>query len=278
MPRPALKNVSTASLQAELQRRASTLGKLLKLKEQVDKDIAELQGIAGQFGAAVAVPAAKVGRKRGRLAKVVAKPVVVKKGKRGHFQVNAQTFVFDLLKGRSLTTRELIARWRRAGRGSKVDNVLTQLVKSGQVKREKIAGEQGSNYSLAGTVAKPAAVKPAGKKSGQYAQTAGEFVLGLLKGKTLTTQQLAEAWKKAGRGGTVDNPLSALTKAGKLKRETLGHKKGSNYSLAGSAGGQAKPAGKKGKRTFACRTCKKVFASGMMLGGHYKAQPAHRQK
>ena len=49
MPRPALKNVSTAALQAELARRAAQLAKLLKLKEQVDRDIAELQGIAGQL-------------------------------------------------------------------------------------------------------------------------------------------------------------------------------------------------------------------------------------
>ena len=39
MARPALKNVSTASLQAELQRRAAHLGKLLKLKQQVDTRI-----------------------------------------------------------------------------------------------------------------------------------------------------------------------------------------------------------------------------------------------
>lgn len=37
----------------------------------------------------------------------------------------------------------------------------------------------------------------------------------------------------------------------------------------------AKPAK---KRTFACPTCKKVFASGMMLGGHYKTEPSHRAK
>ena len=31
-------------------------------------------------------------------------------------------------------------------------------------------------------------------------------------------------------------------------------------------------------KTFTCPTCKKVFGSGPMLGGHYKAEPAHRQK
>jgi hypothetical protein len=241
MARPALKNVSTASLQAELQRRAAKLSKLLKVRDDLDRQIAGLQAVAGQFGAAVAAeaPAVKVGRKRGRPAKVrtavVATPVVRKKGKRGHFLVNAQTFVLGLLKGRGLTTRELIARWRRAGRGSKVDNVLTQLVKSGQVKRQKIVGEQGSTYSLAGAAAKVAAKPTAAKKPtkrGTFAVTAGEFILGLVKGKALTTRQVNDAWKKAGRGGVADSDLSILAKAGKIKREKLGGKRGSNYSLA----------------------------------------------
>jgi hypothetical protein len=198
MPRPALKNVSTTSLQAELARRATQLGKLLKLKEQVDKDIAELQGIAGQFGAAVAVPVAKVRRKRGRPAKVVK------------------------------------------------------------------------------VVAKPAAEK--GVRS-QYGQTANEFILGLLTGgKVLTSQQLQAAWTEAGRKGKVSKTLAGLIDDKKLARRKIRGHKGSNYTVAGSAGGQAKPAAKKGKKTFTCPTCKKVFASGPMLGGHYKAKPTHRQK
>jgi hypothetical protein len=243
MARPALKNVSTASLQAELQRRATQLGKLLKVRDGLDRQIAELQTLAGagRFGqaAAVAAPAGaavKVGRKRGRKAKaatVAAAPVVREKGKRGHFLVNAQTFVLGLLEGRSLTTKDLIARWNRAGRGSKVDNVLTQLVKSGQVDREKVAGEQGSSYSLAGAAPKAAARQVVGKpaKRGKFAVTAGQFIINLLKGKALTTRQVNEAWKKAGRGGVADVDLSHLFKAGKIKREKLGGKLGSNYSL-----------------------------------------------
>lgn len=32
------------------------------------------------------------------------------------------------------------------------------------------------------------------------------------------------------------------------------------------------------KRTFACPTCKQVFASGVIVGQHYKAEPTHRVK
>ena len=239
MPRPALKNVSTASLQAELERRAAKLGKLLKLKEQVDRDIAELQALAGQFGKVVAAeaPAKPVRRRRRRkakTAKVVAKPVTKMKGKREWHDQTAEQFVLDLLEGKTLTSAELTAAWTKAGRNGKVDNALTRLFKAGTIKRVKIKDGQGSNYRLAGAVAKPVVVKPAAKKPRKrktYSVTADEFVLGLLKGKTLTTRQLGEAWKAAGRGGPVDAQLSRLVKLGKIKREPRGGKLGSNYNL-----------------------------------------------
>jgi hypothetical protein len=134
-------------------------------------------------------------------------------------------------------------------------------------------------------------VKPAAKKGvrSQYGQTANEFILGLLTGgKVLTSQQLQAAWTAAGRKGKVAKTLGELVADKKLARRKIRGHKGSNYTLAGSAGGQAKatakkpaaakPAAKKGKKTFTCPTCKKVFASGPMLGVHYKAEPSHRQK
>ena len=44
-------------------------------------------------------------------------------------------------------------------------------------------------------------------------------------------REIAEAWTKAGRGGPVDVQLSRLAKLGKIKRQPLGGKLGSNYSL-----------------------------------------------
>lgn len=80
---------------------------------------------------------------------------------------------------------------------------------------------------------KAPAAKPAPRKAGKrgtFKQTAEEMILSLLKGrKVLTTSQLAAAWKKAGRGSTVDNALSRMVKAKQLKRKPLGGKKGSEY-------------------------------------------------
>ena len=79
-------------------------------------------------------------------------------------------------------------------------------------------------------VAKPAAAKP--KKRGTFKQTAEELILSLLKGKKALTSELAAAWKKSGRGGKVDQPLSRMVAAKKLKRKPLGGKRGSEYSVA----------------------------------------------
>ena len=89
---------------------------------------------------------------------------------------------------------------------------------------------------MAETKAAPAVTKavPGGRRKRRaFKQTAGEMILGLLKGrKALTTGQLAAAWKKAGRGGAVDNALSRMVAAKALKRKPLGGKKGSEYRAA----------------------------------------------
>ena len=205
MPRPALANVSTTALQAEIERRVSKLAGLLKLRDEVDQQIADLKTLAGQFGKAVAAeapvvkPVRKYRRRKAKVVKAVAKTVATAKG-----------------------------------------------------------------------------------KVGQYAQTATEFILGLLAGgKVLTSKELQAAWTKAGRKGKVSKTLGELVADKKLARKKIRGHKGSNY-VAGSAVA-AKPmvkqtTAKKGKKTFTCPTCKKVYASGPMLGGHYKAEPTHRQK
>ena len=77
--------------------------------------------------------------------------------------------------------------------------------------------------------AKPVAPRP--QKRGQYKQTAEEMILSFLKGKKALTSELAEEWKKSGRGGKVDQPLSRMVKAKKLIRKSLGGKKGSEYRV-----------------------------------------------
>ena len=85
----------------------------------------------------------------------------------------------------------------------------------------------------ASAAAPKAAARPTprqARKRGTFTQTAEEMILSLLKGrKAMTTSQLAAAWKKAGRGGAVDNALSRMVKAKLLKRKSLGGKLGSEY-------------------------------------------------
>ena len=142
MPRrSALANVSVVALQSELQRRTKRLSALLKLRDDVDRQITELRTLAGRFGTVV---------KRGRKAKVTAKPVPKRRRKRGTFKQTAEQLVLSLLQGgKTLTTAELTAAWKQAGRGGKVDNALTKLVKLKQVKRRKVQAGQGSRYVLA---------------------------------------------------------------------------------------------------------------------------------
>ncbi|MEX2217070.1 MAG: hypothetical protein WD768_23360 [Phycisphaeraceae bacterium] len=69
-------------------------------------------------------------------------------------------------------------------------------------------------------------------KRQKFSQTANEFVLGLVDGKSLTSAQVNQAWKKSGRKGVANNTLTTLTKGGKLKREEVKGKRGGTYKQA----------------------------------------------
>jgi hypothetical protein len=77
------------------------------------------------------------------------------------------------------------------------------------------------------------ATKAKGRRPrGVFPETSAEFVLGLLKSKSLTTAQINAAWVKTGRGGRADTTLMNLTKAKKIKRAKVADGQGSEYSLA----------------------------------------------
>ena len=74
---------------------------------------------------------------------------------------------------------------------------------------------------LSPSAAKAAAGKPVApkhRKRRTFKQTAEEMILGLLKGKALTTSELEAAWKKAGRGDKVDHTLGKLGKVVRSRR------------------------------------------------------------
>jgi DNA-binding transcriptional regulator YiaG len=63
--------------------------------------------------------------------------------------------------------------------------------------------------------------------------SAQEFVLSLLGSRKATTSnEINQAWKKAGRQGKADNTLSLMVKARRLKRTKLKDERGSRYSAA----------------------------------------------
>ncbi|MEI8195910.1 MAG: hypothetical protein WCI73_08380 [Phycisphaerae bacterium] len=71
------------------------------------------------------------------------------------------------------------------------------------------------------------------RKRGPFKQSGPEMVLALLKGrKALMTRDLATVWKQAGRVTPINNVLSLLVKARKLKRTKVKGARGSLYRVA----------------------------------------------
>ena len=143
MAKARLANLPVEVIQAEIQRRLSKLPELLKQRDQLNRQIAELGPLAGR------APKAAGPKARATKAKAPAKPVR-RRRKRGMFKQTAEQFVLSLFSGGAIkTTAELAAAWNQAGRGGKVDNSLTKLVKAKTLKRRKIRGKKGSKYRLA---------------------------------------------------------------------------------------------------------------------------------
>jgi hypothetical protein len=109
--------------------------------------LAELDATLARFGIAADAPRRR-GGKPGRPTAVSGKTSPKHRRKRGHYDQTATEFVLGLLKGKSLTTKEVNAAWAKAGRGGKADNTLLTLANAKQIKRAKIKDGRGSEYSL----------------------------------------------------------------------------------------------------------------------------------
>jgi hypothetical protein len=229
MARPKLSVVSTASLQAELQRRVAKLGDLIAQRDALDQQIAELQGLSGQ--APEAPQAAAIAKKKpGRKPKAVratGKPLA--------------EYVREALTAapKGMGLKDIEASVLAAGYPTKAKTLYTPIMKVlPTVGAKKLAR---GVYGLRGKPGrKPAAKTPAPaapaakapRKRKTYAQTADQFVLGLVQGKGATTAAINQAWKDAKRVGRADNTLNKMVKAGTLKREKLAEGKGSTYTVA----------------------------------------------
>jgi hypothetical protein len=144
MPRPKLSVVSTASLQAELQRRLAKLGDLVAQRDRLNAQIAELESVMGKPAAAEAPKAAR----RGRPPKAAKAPKPAGR-KRKSYPVTAEQFVEKLAAGKGATTAESNKAWKQAGRTGRADNTLNKMSKAGKLKREKLKGQKGSKYTVA---------------------------------------------------------------------------------------------------------------------------------
>lgn len=81
--------------------------------------------------------------------KSAANPAPRKTFKRGTFEQTAAEMILSLLKGRKvLKTSQLVAAWKKSGRGGKVDNVLSLMVASRKLKRKPLGGKKGSEYRV----------------------------------------------------------------------------------------------------------------------------------
>jgi hypothetical protein len=69
--------------------------------------------------------------------------------KRRRFDMTGEDSIIQFVRqNRSPTTAQIIAHWRKEGRGGKADNALSRLVKIRRLKRQPIPGERGSRYLI----------------------------------------------------------------------------------------------------------------------------------
>jgi len=103
---------------------------------------------------AAAKPAAKPAKpakapKEAKAAKAAEPAKAAAAPRRGKFAISGEQLILDFVKAKGgATTEEIRKHWQAAGRKGKAENKLTDLVKSGQIKRNKVKGKIGSTYTL----------------------------------------------------------------------------------------------------------------------------------
>ncbi len=128
-----------------------------------------------------------------------------------------------------------------------------------------------------------------GKKASKRAtgKPLAEYVHAVLAAteRGLTLKEIEAKVLAAGYPTTAESiykPIMAVLSKGfkKVRRGVYAVEAGAKAGMkAAQAAMATKPVKAKAKkRSFACPTCKMVFASGPMLGVHYKAEPTHRAK
>lgn len=183
----AAKAAKKAEAAAPAKTSRSSAGELTRLIKQLTVErqhhsdsIAEIDQTFKEFGinmgsavrkggrrkaAETAAPVAKKGRGRGpgkrgpKAAKDPKAPKAAKAPKSptgtrrspwaSKFAITGDALILGFVKEKSgATTEEIRKHWEGSGRRGKAENNLTQLVKTGQLKRTKLEGKPGSTYSV----------------------------------------------------------------------------------------------------------------------------------
>jgi hypothetical protein len=250
MPRAKLSDVSLKQLVAELERRKSRLADLLARREAIrkaiaqhdaiEREITELQMLGFSSDVEQATPvAARRGRPPGK--RNVTLAALQESGRTlADYVRNALASATKGMSVSEIEKRILASEYpTKAKRLYK--QVMAVLGKGGFQKVERGVYQLAGAARQAGQAAMTAAAKavtptPAtGKaqgKRGVFPQTGEQFILGLVKGKGATTGQINQKWSASGRKGKADVTLARMFKAGKVNREKLEGKKGSNYTAS----------------------------------------------
>jgi DNA-binding transcriptional regulator YiaG len=78
-----------------------------------------------------------------------AREVAIKSPSRAGSKLTAQEFILGLLRGRKvLTSAEINAAWKKAGRAANADNTLSLMVQGRKLTRAKLKGQRGSVYRM----------------------------------------------------------------------------------------------------------------------------------
>ena len=82
------------------------------------------------------------------VSKAADKPVA--RRKRRKYATTARESLLDLVKRKGgATTKEITAQWKAEGRGGKADNLISIMVKAGELKRTPLKDQAGSRYTVA---------------------------------------------------------------------------------------------------------------------------------
>jgi len=108
-----------------------------------------------------------------------------------------------------------------------IDSALGRLgIKAGRPAGRPVGRPRKASTSAA----KRGAPRGRGRRS--YSKTAEQFITDLLSGgKELTTGEINEAWRKAGRPGDAATTLTKMSKAGTVARKNIKGARGSHYKL-----------------------------------------------